>query len=112
MQKPFKAKKFVTFQSLEDPVTIDFHAIIRSISFQTINWILFNYFFKIFCFVLGYSQLTNNVVVISGERQRDSTIHIHVSFLTQIALPSRLPHHIDQSFVSNYLIFFPALTLF
>ena len=30
-------------------------------------------------FVLRYSQLTNNVVTVSGEQQRDSAIHIHIS---------------------------------
>ena len=48
-------------------------------------------------FVLGYSQLTNNVVIVLGEQQRDSAVHIHVSILPQTPLPSRLPHSIEQS---------------
>ena len=39
----------------------------------------------------------NNVVIVSGAQQRDSTIHIHVSILPQTPLPSRLPHNIEQS---------------
>ena len=30
------------------------------------------------CFLLGYSWLTDNVVIVSGEQRRDSAIHIHV----------------------------------
>ena len=39
----------------------------------------------------------NNVVIISGEEQSDSTIRIHVSILLQTPLPSRLPYSIEQS---------------
>ena len=39
----------------------------------------------------------NNVVVISGEQQRDSAIHIHASILPQTPLPSRLLDNIEQS---------------
>ena len=42
-------------------------------------------------------ELINNVVVVSGGRQRDSAIHVHVSFLPQTPFPSRLPHNIKQS---------------
>ena len=38
-----------------------------------------------------------NVVIVSGEQRRDSTIHIHVSILPQTPLPSRLPHNTEQS---------------
>ena len=34
---------------------------------------------------------------LSGEQQRDSALHIHVSILSQIALPSRLPYNTEQS---------------
>ena len=54
-------------------------------------------FLKTFYFVLGYSWLTNNVVIVSGEQRRDSAICIHVSILPQTPLPSRLPHNIEQS---------------
>ena len=30
----------------------------------------------VFYFTLGYSRLTNNVVIVSGEQRRDSAIHI------------------------------------
>ena len=36
-------------------------------------------------------------VTVSGEQQRDSAIHMHVSILPQTPLPSRLPHSIEQS---------------
>jgi len=45
----------------------------------------------------AHSQLTNYVVIASGERQRYSAIHIHVPILPQAPLPSRLPHNIEQS---------------
>ena len=53
-------------------------------------------FFLTFYFVLRCSQLTNNAIA-SGEQQRDSAIHIHVSILPQPPLPFRLPHNIEQS---------------
>ena len=39
----------------------------------------------------------NTVVIVSGEQQRDSAMHIHVSILLQTPLLSRLPHNIEQS---------------
>ena len=54
-------------------------------------------FFYLFNFVLGYSRLTNNAVIISGELQRDSAMHVHASILPQTPLPSRLPHKAGQS---------------
>ena len=53
-----------------------------------------NFFFQIFYFTLEYSRLT--VLWVSGRQQRDSIIHIHVSILPQIPLPSRQPHNIEQ----------------
>ena len=41
--------------------------------------------------------MINNVVIVSGGRQRDSAIDIHASLLPQTSLPSRLPHNIEQS---------------
>ena len=38
-------------------------------------------------------QLINIVALVSDEQWRDSAIHIHVSILPQIPLPSRLPHN-------------------
>ena len=46
---------------------------------------------------MGYSQLTNNVVIGPGEQRRDSAIHIHASVLPQNPLPSRLLHKAEQS---------------
>ena len=37
------------------------------------------FFFPPFYFVLGYNQLTDNAVTVSGERQRDSAMHIHIT---------------------------------
>ena len=54
-------------------------------------------FFQTFYFVLDYSRLTNNIVIVSGEQWRDSAIHIHVSIFPQTPLTSRLPHNIEQS---------------
>ena len=42
-------------------------------------------------------QPINNIVVVSGEQQRDSAIHIHGPLLPQTLLPSRLAHNIEQS---------------
>ena len=56
-------------------------------------------------FVLGYKQLTNNVVIFSGEQQRDTAIHVHVSLLSQTPLLSSRPHNIEQSslcYTGNY----------
>ena len=52
--------------------------------------------FLTFNFVLGVWP-TNNVVTVSGEQQRDSATHIHVSILPQTPLPSRMPHNTEQS---------------
>ena len=38
----------------------------------------------LFYFVLRYSRLINNVVIVSGEQQRDSAIHINVSILPKL----------------------------
>ena len=45
-------------------------------------------------------QPMNNVVIASGEQQRDSAIHMQVSILPQTHLPSRLPCNIEQSSMS------------
>jgi len=52
-----------------------------------------------FSFLNFYIRLKpiNNVVIVSGERWRDSATHIHVSIVLQTPLPSRLPHNIEQS---------------
>ena len=42
-------------------------------------------------------QRINNVVVVSGEQQRDSAMHGHVSILPQTPLPSRLTSHVERS---------------
>ena len=62
---------------------------------------LFSWNIWTFYSILGYSQLTNNAVMVSGEQQRDSAIHIHVSILRQMTLPSRLPHNFEQSSMKN-----------
>ena len=49
-------------------------------------------FFKTFYFVLGYSSLTNNVVIVLDEQQRDSAVHIHVS--THLLWRSQFPGEI------------------
>ena len=42
-----------------------------------------------------HTEPFNNVVIVSGEQRRDSTIHIHVSIFPQTPLLSRLPHNIE-----------------
>jgi len=44
---------------------------------------------------LGYSRLTTNAGIVSGEQQKDSAIHTHESILPQTPFPSRLAHSID-----------------
>ena len=56
----------------------------------------FSFLFN-FLFILGYSRLTNNVVMFSSEQGRDSAIHTHASILPQTPLPSQLPHSTEQS---------------
>ena len=46
---------------------------------------------------VGHNSTTiNNVVIDSGEQQRHSAIHTHVSILLQTPLSSRLPQNIEQ----------------
>ena len=54
--------------------------------------------FFFFLFFVEVEQI-NNVVIVSGERWRDSAIHMHVSILSQTPLPSRLPHNIEQNYM-------------
>ena len=58
---------------------------------------MFNRCFLTFYFVLGYSQITSNAVIVSGEQQRDSDIHVYVSLSPQTPLPSSLAHNTEQS---------------
>ena len=55
------------------------------------------FFFKNFFILYWDIIVTINNVIVSGEQQRDSAIHMHVSTLPQTPLPSRLPHDIGQS---------------
>ena len=52
---------------------------------------------KTFNFVLGYSWLTSEVVIVSGEPWRHAAIHMHLSTLPLTPLPSWLSHNIEQS---------------
>ena len=49
-----------------------------------------------FLFYIGV-QLINNVVIVSGGRQSDSVIHVHVSILFQILSPFRLLGNTEQN---------------
>ena len=42
------------------------------------------------------AQPISNIVIVSGEQQRSSATHIHVSILCQSPLPSRLAHNTEQ----------------
>ena len=64
--------------------------------YESCNCILSSLLLIFLLFIL-YSKLTNNVVIVSGEQQRGSVIHIHVYILPQTSLPSRLPHNFEQS---------------
>ena len=61
------------------------------------------FFFLTFYFVLGYSQLTNDVIV-SGEEWRDSAICIHVFILRHTPLPSRLLHSMEQNSMCSTVV--------
>ena len=42
-------------------------------------------------------ELINNVVLVSGVEQSDSSVHIHVAILFQILSPFRLLNNIEPS---------------
>ena len=48
---------------------------------------VFCWLFLTFYFVLGCSQLTNKIVIVSGKQRRDSATHTHVPILPQTPLP-------------------------
>ena len=54
-------------------------------------------FFLTFYFLLRYSQVTNNVVIVSGKQPKYSAIYTHVSSLPQNSRPPWLPLNIEQS---------------
>ena len=54
------------------------------------------FFFLNFLFCIGVEPI-NNVLVVSGEQQRASAIHTHVSILSQTPVPPRLPCSIEQN---------------
>ena len=56
----------------------------------------FMYTFLNFLFSIGV-QLIDNVVIVPGEEQRDSGLHIHIPTLPQTRLPSGLRHNPEQS---------------
>ena len=58
--------------------------------------VLYGSFLSILNFYIRLKPI-NNVVIVSGERWRDSATHIHASIVPQTPLPSRLPHNIEQS---------------
>ena len=55
------------------------------------------FFLKTFNFVLGYSWLTSDIVIVSGEQWRHTAIHMHLSILPLTPLPSWLSHNTGQS---------------
>ena len=70
-------------------------ALTYTLSFTKQVTLLYFFFFN-FLFYIGVQPI-NNVVIVSGEHQRDSAICIHVSILPSTPLLSRLPHNIEQS---------------
>ena len=61
---------------------------------------IYTLFYKNFSFCIGIQPI-NNVVIVSGEKQRDSAIHIHAFILSQTPLPSSLLYNIEQSSICN-----------
>ena len=70
-------------------------AYLTSDSYQMNNCMITSFSPNFSVFIGVY--LINNVVIVSGGKLSNSTIHIHVSILPQTPLPSRLPHNIEQS---------------
>ena len=71
------------------------HGILQA---RILEWVAREYIFKKnLYFVLGYSRLTNNIVIVSGEQQRDSAIHIHVFIRPPSPPPIQTAHDIEQS---------------
>ena len=60
------------------------------------------YFFKLFILYWGIAD--NRVLIVSGEQQRDSVIHIHVSIVPQTPLPYRLRHNNDQNSICYTIV--------
>ena len=79
-------------------VFLKLHWDVMTITFKNVDFptLMEKNIFLTFNFVLGVWP-TNNVVTVSGEQQRDSATHIHVSILPQTPLPSRMPHNTEQS---------------
>ena len=61
----------------------------RTVSLKKKRWLFIFFIFKK-KFILYWSILINNVVLVSGVQQSDSVIPLHVSILFQILFPFRL----------------------
>ena len=59
----------------------------------------FIYLFFLTLFYFGIQPI-NNVVIVSGAQQNASATHICGCILSQIPLPTRLPHKLEQSSLS------------
>ena len=75
---------------------------IEYISFEILKFAIFFFFhpflspgFKLF--ILSWGIAISDVVVVSGEQQRDSAMHVHAFMLLQTPLPFRLAHNTEQS---------------
>ena len=69
---------------------------IYSLLYQAGDPFVLLFFFFNFLFYIGIQPI-NNIVIVSGEHQRDSAICIHVSILPLTPPLSRLLHNIEQS---------------
>ena len=65
--------------------------------------VVYLFYFLSILFCIGIQPI-NNVVIVLGEQQRDSSIHTHISILFQTPFPSRLPYSTGQSFLFLYSI--------
>ena len=59
--------------------------------------------FVFLTFYFALVQVVNTVVIVSGEQQRVSALHIHVYILPQTPLPSGLPHSPEHVLYSRSL---------
>ena len=58
---------------------------------------LLTYFHLFLIFILYWTKLIYNVVLVSGVQQSDSVKHLHIFFFCKIIFPLRLLQNIEQS---------------
>ena len=81
--------------NISDKISFYLFCVCTSLTGVPISLRLKSVLFLTFYFVLGYNQLTDNLVIVSGEQQRNSAKHIHVSILPQTSLLKETTHNIQ-----------------